>query len=1472
MKKTVFKKSVAIVLAVAMLVSALPLSIFATDIETASEAFVSETHDVFKRTTSTIAPGVTQDICYAYAKDGNQMVYYVAVADVTRDDVIVQTSYKEQYQNQSFGMAKLTEQIAFADKYYTDAANEHFVSEYYKVVAGVNASFYNMTTGQPSGITYLDGVQIGESSSYTQFFAILKDGTAVIDYTKNLANYEGNIDQAVAGSQMLVWDGADITQNASGSYNTDRHSRTCVGVTADGKVVLMSLDGRQVPFSCGGTMHELAQIMLEAGCVAAINLDGGGSTTFAARQEGEDNVTIVNRPSDGSERSISSGLIIASLAAPSDVFERASLSVESDYVTPGSVVTVSAKGVSPAGTAADIPENAGWQLEDSSMGTIENGVFTSNGTAGDAVVQMVVDNKVVGEATIHVVVPDSIQFDSEKITVPYGKTVTLGITAKYGLNEVVIKPSDITFTVSNTAAGTINGFDFTGCEENEAVTSTTVKAVLNFNEELYAETEITLGKGSEVVYDFEDGKDAGIYFKDGNYNYIPAEGSVNVVDKNTGKVHSGNNALALNLDFSNSLESGYQRNSLFFGEDILLKNATSLGMWIYIPDEAVGLWARWVVFPITGYNEDGTPVYGSSITGQTIDGKIDGKTGYVSTFQESGWHYISIDVSGYPDAAVKSTSQALQFYISDRDGIETFGYDFSDYSSINSKFVFYIDDVTIDYSSAVDDRDAPIFSSVVYADEAMSDAVELNGQTTASNRLSFTASVADANNSNATGIDVNSVNAYIDGNLVESTYSSGKIIIDNTELADGLHTIKFSVCDKLGNYASVIREVNVKAESDIPTVKVVAKDSSLDRILFGSLYYVDVVATDIEKVQSVSTVLDLNNISVWELDHMEVAEGFTATYSIVEDENIATITITRTGANDSTGEGVLVSMPIRTWQWGYTVMNYGANAGKTITYAQWKTMKEFWPIDVSVEIDCGTVNFVDGTVGTFSGARVQVDTEMWADDADMISTAEGLAYYNSWNGGHEHRPEYGGTPTSLADKPATCTEAGYTGRTFCEECNSVVDWGTEVAATGHTYSVVEGVLKCDCGELFNGVYEDGLTYVDGVLAAGWIEDSYYVDGAKLTGIQYVDEYYYDFGEDGISKGKYTGLFYDETVGAYKYAKIGVLATKWVDIEGEWYYFNEDYTAASGNLTGKQTGSTGTYNFEYTFVDGKLQSGVWVDTGSGIRYYYGPSYYKATNVSTVQWFYVDGVRYGADPNGYRYEGVCALLEANEKIPTAYVFAEDGAFVEVFTGTGLAKNYAGRLFYYVNGEVNHAGLVYVDGYYYYIDSSYRAVTEGRYVSEEWANGLLPAGTYEFGEDGKMLESSIPSLNLTEDATLSISNDVLYGVKAGQTIDELKAMFDDNVNIIFSSDVIGTGTTISLVYGGITVDTITVMVTGDTSGDGEITAKDYMLIKAHIKSSRLSGVNLEAADIDGDGVIKAADYMKVKRHITGAFDIYA
>ena len=1308
-KQKLFSRFLVTLLIVCMCMSCLPTA-FAFN-----ESFVSETHDVFSRTTSTIAPGVTQDICYAYANDGNQMVYYVATADITRDDVDVYANYKDN-QCETFGMQKLTEQMAAAQAKHSNPDDSDNYIENYNVVAGVNGDFYNMTTGRPTGAFVMEGAVVNTANN-RPFFAILKDGTPVIGANNTdwntYVDADGNstVVEAVGGSQVLVKDGADVTASASGSYNTDRHSRTCVGITAEGEVVLMVLDGRQAPFSCGGSMHELAQIMLEAGCVSAINLDGGGSTTFAAKQEGEDQVTIVNRPSDGSERSVSSSLMIVSTAVPSNVFDRAVLKAENDYVTPGSTVKVSATGVSPAGTSAEIPADVTWQLEDNSFGTVENGVFTSNGTTGEAVVQMVYNGNVVGSTTIKVVVPDAIKFNSSVITVPYSKTVNLDINATYGLNKVALKEEDINFSFSDNAMGTVDGFKFTACEETSGVTSGTITATVAFDNSISCTADIAFGKGSEIVQDFENGipesygiittypqygpmgskKDA-----NGNYYYNGQNecGRIYAVNAETGKVRNGTGAMAVECDYSQIYETGWHGlnlNGINFTADA---SAQAVGMWVYLPE----------LEDIIATN---VRAVGSTTSGTVVNAEF-WNVGYASSLECDGWRYFTFDLSEVSEAV---TFKCIQLYINDRDNSE-YDYYFKNNSSVNGKFTYYIDDITVDYSSAVEDREVPVFDYVRASYGTLSDAVDLKGQTIDSNVVSVTAkAVDDTTKSNYTGLDVSTAKAYIDGVELASGFTctdDGIMAIDDVKLADGVHTFKFEICDKMGNLSYIERNIDIAAGSDVPSVTFVPQNPNAEKVLIGSVQWFDLVVSDIDKVESIKTTINLNSVSNWELDNIIAASGFEASYTIDEVTNNATITIIRaedTTAVCSLGDTVVASLPVRTWVSRLTEYEgYEASTPEKL----W-SRKIIWPMDIKISVESGAIAFVDGTTGSFSSDDYTVTTELYGNYAELNENGD----YSNKTSWHVHTAE------ALEDKAATCTEDGYTGRTFCEECNSVVDWGTPIPATGHTYSFVDDILKCeDCKILYTGEYE-GKTYVKGILAQGWIEDSYYIDGIALTGIQMVDDIYYNFGDDGIcaNKTKYTG-FYEQEDGWY-YVAAGSIAKGWMYIDGNYHYFDPDTGLA---YYGKKYYI---YSSSYKFDEkGKVLSGLWIERNGGTMYYYGPSCYQRT------WAEIDGNTYYFDLDGYRKEGICSFVAGINGYTKWYEFSDEGVLIREFDENGLYE-FNGELYYLKNG-INQNGLFEVDGYYYYFQSSTYTAVSGRYWITT-TNGLdFEQGFYDFDEE--------------------------------------------------------------------------------------------------------------------------------------------
>ena len=57
--------------------------------------------------------------------------------------------------------------------------------------------------------------------------------------------------------------------------------RTAVGQLADGRIVLVAVDGRRPGYSSGMTNFELALTLTRLGAVSAAALDGGGSSTMA---------------------------------------------------------------------------------------------------------------------------------------------------------------------------------------------------------------------------------------------------------------------------------------------------------------------------------------------------------------------------------------------------------------------------------------------------------------------------------------------------------------------------------------------------------------------------------------------------------------------------------------------------------------------------------------------------------------------------------------------------------------------------------------------------------------------------------------------------------------------------------------------------------------------------------------------------------------------------------------------------------------------------------------------------------------------------------------------------------------------------------------------------------------------------------------------------------------------------------------
>ena len=118
-----------------------------------------------------------------------------------------------------------------------------------------------------------------------------------------------DVPEALGGGPILVRDRKPIFRALEdfGSYHLNRrHPRTAIGQRADGRIVMVVVDGRRAGYSAGMTNFELAQTMIRMGVVTASALDAGGSSTMAF--DGE----LLNRPSDtGGERMVAESLLVS---------------------------------------------------------------------------------------------------------------------------------------------------------------------------------------------------------------------------------------------------------------------------------------------------------------------------------------------------------------------------------------------------------------------------------------------------------------------------------------------------------------------------------------------------------------------------------------------------------------------------------------------------------------------------------------------------------------------------------------------------------------------------------------------------------------------------------------------------------------------------------------------------------------------------------------------------------------------------------------------------------------------------------------------------------------------------------------------------------------------------------------------------------------------------------------------------------
>jgi hypothetical protein len=151
--------------------------------------------------------------------------------------------------------------------------------------------------GRDGGAAWLDRRNAGDTITWSAAVMAADSGFALTE--------------VVGAFPMMVLGGENVVARQTGvpaSFGPVRHPRSAVGWSGDGqRLYWVVVDGRQVPYSAGMTLDELAVLFLRIGASHAINLDGGGSSALVVQGR------VVNRPSDAQgERAVGNALALES--------------------------------------------------------------------------------------------------------------------------------------------------------------------------------------------------------------------------------------------------------------------------------------------------------------------------------------------------------------------------------------------------------------------------------------------------------------------------------------------------------------------------------------------------------------------------------------------------------------------------------------------------------------------------------------------------------------------------------------------------------------------------------------------------------------------------------------------------------------------------------------------------------------------------------------------------------------------------------------------------------------------------------------------------------------------------------------------------------------------------------------------------------------------------------------------------------
>lgn len=173
-------------------------------------------------------------------------------------------------------------------------------------LVAINGDWFNYADHSTHGLAVGEGQAWPGSQDLGDWLFLACDARdrCSIDGEGSAAGIDPSWRSAVGGNGVPLVVNGEARYNEDPFYATDRHPRSAVGLTPDGRMLFVAAEGRQGD-AIGMTFNEMAKLMDELGAERAMMLDGGGSTSLVLGGH-----RVNDLPSGSGERPVANHLAI----------------------------------------------------------------------------------------------------------------------------------------------------------------------------------------------------------------------------------------------------------------------------------------------------------------------------------------------------------------------------------------------------------------------------------------------------------------------------------------------------------------------------------------------------------------------------------------------------------------------------------------------------------------------------------------------------------------------------------------------------------------------------------------------------------------------------------------------------------------------------------------------------------------------------------------------------------------------------------------------------------------------------------------------------------------------------------------------------------------------------------------------------------------------------------------------------------